>query len=278
MRTCSPPVRPLQSGRQSGRDGRHRGDADAEPERREFNSCRRCPRHGPAAPSRACRARGGFTVGIVWRKGVFSSAAIHSVSGNICRLRASIPITAFTNGVTRPRPGVIEFPTLAGRPITSSPAGPSIHRADGCQTSTTSDTFGTVISAEETALKRNLRPNHRVVVSAVGRCVVRRMPERRCLQCSLLSAAVGDGKALDTSAINRAISAAAQCGRRTVFIPSGSYLCLLHPPSKPCNALSEPGARRSSRLVCRPRESTIRRNPMSSILTKISATRTGTTA
>ena len=37
--------------------------------------------------------------------------------------------------------------------------------------------------------------------------------------------AVGDGKALDTSAINRAISAAANAGGGTVFIPSGSYLC-----------------------------------------------------
>jgi len=81
------------------------------------------PKAWPSGAVTGLCARGGFTVGIVWRKGVFSSAAIHSVSGNICRLRASIPITAFTNGVTRPRPGVIEFPTLAGKTYNIVPGG-----------------------------------------------------------------------------------------------------------------------------------------------------------
>ena len=36
--------------------------------------------------------------------------------------------------------------------------------------------------------------------------------------------AVGDGKALDTAAINRAIEAAAATGGGTVIIPAGSYL------------------------------------------------------
>ena len=37
--------------------------------------------------------------------------------------------------------------------------------------------------------------------------------------------AVGDGKTLDTAAINRAMEAAAAAGGGTVFLPAGSYLC-----------------------------------------------------
>src|ERR1700743_2226295 len=37
--------------------------------------------------------------------------------------------------------------------------------------------------------------------------------------------AVGDGKALDTAAVNRAIDAAAAAGGGTVLVPAGSYLC-----------------------------------------------------
>jgi polygalacturonase len=37
--------------------------------------------------------------------------------------------------------------------------------------------------------------------------------------------AVGDGKQLDTNAINRAIAAAAAAGGGTVWVPSGNYLC-----------------------------------------------------
>src|SRR5215831_20964426 len=37
--------------------------------------------------------------------------------------------------------------------------------------------------------------------------------------------ATGDGKALDTAAINRAIDAAAEAGGGTVYFPGGNYLC-----------------------------------------------------
>ncbi|MGH9515803.1 MAG: rhamnogalacturonidase [Terriglobales bacterium] len=37
--------------------------------------------------------------------------------------------------------------------------------------------------------------------------------------------AIGDGKSIDTSAINRAIDAASAAGGGTVFFPTGSYLC-----------------------------------------------------
>jgi len=37
--------------------------------------------------------------------------------------------------------------------------------------------------------------------------------------------AKGDGKALDTDAVNRAIDAAAAAGGGTVWFPAGSYLC-----------------------------------------------------
>src|SRR5213596_2258510 len=39
------------------------------------------------------------------------------------------------------------------------------------------------------------------------------------------SGAVGDGKALDTPAINKAIDAANAAGGGTVYFPAGTYLC-----------------------------------------------------
>src|SRR5690242_113482 len=37
--------------------------------------------------------------------------------------------------------------------------------------------------------------------------------------------AIGDGKTIDTTAINRTIEAAAEAGGGTVLFPAGSYMC-----------------------------------------------------
>ena len=45
--------------------------------------------------------------------------------------------------------------------------------------------------------------------------------------------AAGDGKAIDSPAIDRAIAAAASAGGGTVFVPAGNYLCFsIHLKSK----------------------------------------------
>jgi len=63
-------------------------------------------------------ARGGFEVGLKWKDGRLDQAALTSRLGNICRVRAAVPLKITANGkpvaVSRPENGVIEFKTAAG--------------------------------------------------------------------------------------------------------------------------------------------------------------------
>ena len=54
--------------------------------------------------------------------------------------------------------------------------------------------------------------------------------------------ATGDGKTLDTAAINKAIDAAAAAGGGTVHFPAGNYLSLFHPSEEQHHAAPEAGA------------------------------------
>jgi alpha-L-fucosidase 2 len=57
-------------------------------------------------------------VGLRWNAGTLTSATIASANGNACRVRAAVPLAVTSQGravkVTRPEPGVIEFPTAKG--------------------------------------------------------------------------------------------------------------------------------------------------------------------
>jgi len=63
-------------------------------------------------------ARGGFVVDIQWHDGKLSDATIHSVLGNVCRLRSKSPIVikSGTTQISAPMvaPDLYEFPTVAG--------------------------------------------------------------------------------------------------------------------------------------------------------------------
>jgi alpha-L-fucosidase 2 len=64
------------------------------------------------------RARGAFELGLRWNAGTLTNATITSVNGNTCRVRAAVPLQVTSQGrsvkVTRPEPGVVEFPTVKG--------------------------------------------------------------------------------------------------------------------------------------------------------------------
>jgi hypothetical protein len=93
--------------------------------------------------------------------------------------------------------------------------------------------------------------------------------------------AAGDGKTLDTTAINKAIEAAAAGGGGTVLF-SGWYLpLLLDPPQEQyCSFLLAPVGHSGSRLSSRARRRrlTIRPNPTRGTNIRTLVTATGTTA
>ncbi len=72
------------------------------------------------------RARGGFEVSLNWQNQQLTGAEITSHLGNICRVRASIPLFVRAEGrsvtIREPESSIIEFETIAGEHYSLTPA------------------------------------------------------------------------------------------------------------------------------------------------------------
>jgi len=87
------------------------------------------PRDWPDGSVRGLRARGGFEVDIDWRAGRLTGAAVRSLLGRLCRLRAAVPLRLSgpadgRSSWTTPENGMIEFPTVPGGSYTIAGPGP----------------------------------------------------------------------------------------------------------------------------------------------------------
>jgi alpha-L-fucosidase 2 len=81
------------------------------------------------------RARGGFDVGLGWSAHTLTQATIASVNGNICRVRATLPVNVVSQGknvrVSRPEPNVVEFKTTTGATYVLSATAAGVPPAPG---------------------------------------------------------------------------------------------------------------------------------------------------
>lgn len=77
------------------------------------------PEVWPEGQMKGLRARGGFGVDIEWKDGKLLHAAIQSLKGRVCRIRAAEPVAILFGGNKVPQvvvePGVVEFETRPGQ-------------------------------------------------------------------------------------------------------------------------------------------------------------------
>jgi alpha-L-fucosidase 2 len=76
------------------------------------------PASWPEGEVEGLRARGGFEVGFRWKSGRLEEATVHSLKGNVCRVRPGVSVDVTADGkpirCSLPEKGVLEFKTRPG--------------------------------------------------------------------------------------------------------------------------------------------------------------------